>query len=112
MKIKIILSVIVGSYLNLGSTAIAAPKTPTQVKKFLRTQAKAGKLLQKLPLASKAVNTKKKAARIPPLATTGLKKSGASTGVPGIEHRFKITTQTAARPLKESKIIIREGAAG
>lgn len=61
MRIRIILSILVGAYLTLGSTAIAAPKTSTQVKKFLRTQAKAGKLLQKLPLASKAVNTKKKA---------------------------------------------------
>ncbi len=41
------------------STVDAAPKTTSQVKKFIKAQAKGGKLLQKLPLASKAVNTKK-----------------------------------------------------
>jgi hypothetical protein len=39
----------------------AAPKTAGQVRKYVRAQAKTGRLIAKLPLTSKAVNTRKKA---------------------------------------------------
>ncbi len=45
----------------IQSNSDAAPKTPKEVRKYLKTQANAGKLLAKLPLASKAVNTRRRA---------------------------------------------------
>jgi hypothetical protein len=63
-----------GDYMKLSSSLIAAalatiilqkevyatPVNAGQVRKYVRAQVKQGKLLQKLPLASKAVKTKKK----------------------------------------------------